>query len=87
MAGWHRIATSRGGREHLFYVYGTDAWQAAAAIRRSDATQRATVRSASTATPTTAQVAHPVPLGWVYGIFLVAAALLWLAEDRRTGSR
>lgn len=80
-AGWHRIATPRG--EHLFYVDGIDAWQTAAALRRSDATRRAALRSLGGTGPSTALVARPMQLGWVYGIFLVAAGLLWLAEDRR----
>ena len=79
--GWHRIAAFHG--EGLFYVYDIDAWQAAAALRRSDATRRATLRSVPSTRPTTAGIDQPVPLGWVYGIFLLAASLLWLAEDRR----
>jgi hypothetical protein len=80
-AGWHRIPALPG--EHLFYVDNVDAWQAAAALRRSDATYRATLRSATNTRPTTTRVAQAVPLGWAYGMFLLAASLLWLAEDRR----
>ena len=81
-AGWHRIATSRG--ERLFFVNDIDDWRTAAALRRSDATHRATLRFTANTRSTATRVAQPVPLGWFYGIFLVAGSLLWLAEDRRS---
>ncbi len=79
--GWHRIGLSRG--EHLFYVYDINAWQAAGAVRRSDATRRATLGFTANTRATTTQTPQPVPLGWIYGMFLFAVSLLWLAEDRR----
>ncbi len=80
-SGWHRIATPHGDR--LFYVYPEDAWRAVAATRRRDATRRAAIMAVPPGQADTVLVPQPMRLGWVFVLFLMSAAVLWLGEDFR----
>jgi hypothetical protein len=82
-AGWHRIDDGTAARDQLFYVYAPNTWPAITARRRLDASAVAAVsRPAPGGAATVTPSRRPMPLGWAYGVFLLAMALLWLAEDR-----
>ncbi|QKG58471.1 hypothetical protein GKZ68_18640 [Hymenobacter sp. BRD128] len=78
-AGWHQVH-GPGRTVHSFYVYDSAAWRGPELLARQQAlSQRATLASFSQASETTT-VQQPWPVGWFFGLFLVAAGFLWLEE-------
>jgi hypothetical protein len=80
-AGWHRIS-GPGRAAFNFYVYPANAWPGPElATRQLAAVQRAAATPAATASEISADtVPEPWPVGWFFGLFLLAAGYLWLEE-------
>ncbi|WP_375436273.1 hypothetical protein [uncultured Hymenobacter sp.] len=75
--GWHQIQLS-GQPTQWFYVFANSDWQGPELQRRS---QSAISWLTSAAKPLPAlQRAEPWPIGWFFGLFVLAAGFLWLEE-------
>jgi hypothetical protein len=75
--GWHRVQ-GPGRTTHSFYVYDSAAWRGPLLQANEQAlAARATLATTTTATT---NVRQPWPVGWFFGLFLVAAGFLWLEE-------
>lgn len=75
-AGWQRV--SGGGAETWLHVRPGDAWPAArAATRLAALAARAADTADAEAAVTAASARAPLPLAWVYLVFVGAAAVLW----------
>lgn len=78
-AGWHQVR-GPGRTAHSFYVYDPAAWRGPELLARQQAlSQRAALARASQALETTTGQ-QPWPVGWFFGLFLLAAGFLWLEE-------
>ena len=80
--GWYGVA---GDSSAAIYVQSMASWVGVQASARLGATRRALLNGDSDGrTPTVllAVPARPVPLGWAFGLFLLAAGYLW-SERRR----
>ncbi|WP_210517090.1 hypothetical protein [Hymenobacter terricola] len=78
-AGWQQVR-GPGRATHHFYVYPPTAWLGPELQERVLAAQRTTSlpTAAISATPDT--TTEPWPVGWFFGLFLLAAGYLWLEE-------
>jgi hypothetical protein len=77
-AGWHQVR-GPGRTAFSFYVYPAGAWPGPEQLeRRQAAALHGAVRTSTAAIADTASV--PWPVGWFFGLFLLAAGYLWLEE-------
>lgn len=75
--GWHQIQLS-GQPTQWFYVFADSVWQGPELERRR---QSAIPWLTSVAEPLPAlQRSEPWPIGWFFGLFVLAAGFLWLEE-------
>jgi hypothetical protein len=78
-AGWHQVR-GPGRTVHSFYVYDPSAWRGPELLARQQAlSQRDALASPGQALEATT-VHQPWPVGWFFGLFLLAAGFLWLEE-------
>jgi len=80
--GWHTLA---GDGSPAFYVQSTGSWVGVRAERRRAASLEASVtaeRGERVTRTALVVAARPMPLGWAFALFLVAAGYLW-SERRR----
>ncbi len=77
-AGWHQVR-GPGRTVRSFYVYDSAAWRGPA-LRAGEQALAARAVRANQAPPATTTVQQPWPVGWFFGLFLLAAGFLWLEE-------
>ncbi|TDN39801.1 hypothetical protein E4631_08990 [Hymenobacter sp. UV11] len=77
-AGWHQVR-GPGRTVHSFYVYDSAAWRGPS-LHAGEQALAARAARASQGPPATTTVRQPWPAGWFFGLFLLAAGLLWLEE-------
>ncbi|GAB3848760.1 hypothetical protein GCM10028822_12130 [Hymenobacter terrigena] len=78
-AGWHQVR-GPGRIRHHFYVYPPTAWLGPELQERRQAAAQLRTGSPTAAEAATDTVAEPLPAGWFFGLFLLAAGYLWLEE-------
>ncbi|UYZ58548.1 hypothetical protein [Hymenobacter latericus] len=77
--GWHTVE-AQGQAAGAFFVYNSHDWLAPQAADRYAAAQQWRAGAASSSLPLERHESWPA--GWFFGLFLVAAAFLWLDEKR-----
>lgn len=80
VAGWHQVH-GPGRAVHSFYVYDSAAWRGPELWARQQAlAQRGALFGLGVAASAITTVPQPWPVGWFFGLFLLAAGFLWLEE-------
>ena len=78
-AGWHQVR-GPGAATHSFYVYPASAWQGPEGEERRLVLENRETQVAPAHLQSAEFKSEPWPLGWFFGLFLLAAAYLWFEE-------